>query len=222
MKKFLIILLLGILAPITASSQSIANVLVAPPNPTADDSITVITAATFNTDAYSVINQVYIDTATHTINIQLFKCAYSNPPGVLITDTFRLGQLAVASWSLNVMLFTAQYNNSTSTCGTFSMSDTENSTIVVSAPGPVTGIGTTSPRMITLYPNPAKNIVHFTSPDNAPAQLHILNLQGQQVLQAELQNDTPVSIAHLLPGLYLYTLESTGQTTQGKLVIANE
>lgn len=220
MKKLLLIFFLWMFATLTASAQFITSVLVAPPNPTSDDSITVITSSSFNTSAYSVVNQVYIDTAAHVINIQLFKCKYSTPPAMLMTDTFKLGKFSTGSWSLNVMLFTAQYDTNTNTCGTFSMADTDNSTMIVNNPGPVTGLTDDSDQSLALYPNPANDLLHV--PGEAAMQLCILTLQGETVMQVEMQGTSTVDIHHLPPGLYLYTLRSGSKTRLGKLVIAQE
>jgi hypothetical protein len=224
MKKLLLLLYTGMLLASAASGQSVTNVTILPLNPTSNDSIKVITECTFPNDAYSVFSQVYIDTSTNSITIQLFKCKYSTPPPAVITDTFQLGQLAVASWTLNILLFTTQYDVNTGSCGTYSMTDTDNSTFDINQPGPVTGISSHSPLDQALYPNPAQDIIRINgAAEGMPVLLRIINLQGQTVVARRVEDTLQeVSILQLPPGLYVYTLEAAGKISKGKLIITTK
>lgn len=54
-----------------------------------------------------------------------------------------------------------------------------------------------------IYPNPARNIVHVSSPENQQQSLKIFNLTGQILYQSEFTGSKEINLQSFKPGLYL-------------------
>lgn len=209
-------------AVITVQGQTISNVTVLPSNPTSEDPITVITQSTFNNSAYTVTNNLYVDTVNFVINIQLFKCQTTLTVITTITDTFQVGLLPEGTYALNIMLFSAQYNATTGVCEAFAMVDTDNSSIVISAPGPPTAIKENiGLRQVMMKPNPASSYFNITGL-TAGAQVQIANITGKVVktLNVDPAHGNPsVEVSDLPAGIYICTIASGNKSISKRLVI---
>ncbi len=59
---------------------------------------------------------------------------------------------------------------------------------------------------IRLYPNPAKDIIHFRNEDIQNGRIEIYNMSGQRVLKMEFNSSqTQVDVSSLNPGSYLFS-----------------
>jgi len=70
-----------------------------------------------------------------------------------------------------------------------------------------------------LYPNPFKNRVNITFPNNIKtANLTIFNSLGQRVWEQIITSDKPVFIDYMATGIYSYRIESGANLQTGRLV----
>lgn len=71
----------------------------------------------------------------------------------------------------------------------------------------------------TIYPNPASGNLQVQL-NSSDAKFQLFDLQGREVLAAQLQKRSTVDVSSLEQGMYLYIISSAkGNTTNGKLLI---
>ncbi len=89
-----------------------------------------------------------------------------------------------------------------------------------STAGPLS-VGENEVEMLTIYPNPATDVVNIALPLNAgTTTLKVYNMQGQLIMQKQL-TATYVDVAELSNGLYTLTLENDkGIIGRSRLMIA--
>ncbi len=73
-------------------------------------------------------------------------------------------------------------------------------------------------KYIGLYPNPAKDILHFESSENK-STIIFLDVLGKQILKFDAMEKTQINIKELYPGIYFYQIFSEGKLEKtGKLI----
>jgi len=66
----------------------------------------------------------------------------------------------------------------------------------------------------SLWPNPAKDLLHVSHTSNKHATYEIVNLQGALVMKGSTDNEQNINIANLTPGMYFIRLAFNGAGTQ--------
>jgi hypothetical protein len=77
---------------------------------------------------------------------------------------------------------------------------------------------------IFVYPNPGKNTIHVSIPDDEKIQfISIKNVHGSEVLRLDdgIVNNQPIDVSLMSPGLYFYEIKTddTGKKYHGKLIL---
>lgn len=84
------------------------------------------------------------------------------------------------------------------------------------------GVGieeTNNPHGVTVYPNPANELLHFSAVGNAPFAVRVYDLTGQLLQTETLINGGALDVSGYAPGIYLYELQfANGDTQKGKFV----
>jgi len=80
-----------------------------------------------------------------------------------------------------------------------------------------TGIHDLSQQQITVYPNPANRQIWINS-DLQTGTVELFDLSGRRVLQQNFENDAPMDISFLKPGVYLLRLSSENEIFQQKII----
>jgi len=74
--------------------------------------------------------------------------------------------------------------------------------------------------LITLYPNPAKNILTISSAGLLPLNAEIMNALGQKVKYFRVETDkTSLDISNLVSGIYYVTIYKTDRSTLVKKLV---
>ncbi|MBS1589037.1 MAG: T9SS type A sorting domain-containing protein [Bacteroidetes bacterium] len=75
--------------------------------------------------------------------------------------------------------------------------------------------------LVTVYPNPANQIVFLQAKENGKYQWQAFNVYGQKVAETSFSGKTSVDISNLSSGIYLYRIHSADGTLvqQGKMDI---
>jgi hypothetical protein len=74
---------------------------------------------------------------------------------------------------------------------------------------------------ITMYPNPAKNVLNIKLPENIDVNVTsvtIANSLGQIVLKQKTENTTIIDVSNLQKGIYIVSLETNYGSWNGKFV----
>ncbi|MGX7667553.1 T9SS type A sorting domain-containing protein [Flavobacterium pedocola] len=71
---------------------------------------------------------------------------------------------------------------------------------------------------LSMYPNPANDILHITTNANGVKTVAIYDVVGKQVLNTTTANES-ISVASLNPGIYMVKITEEGKTATRKLVI---
>lgn len=80
-------------------------------------------------------------------------------------------------------------------------------------------LNTTTPNL-TVYPNPAKDLVLFDLPNSSgSATVELYDIQGKKVIQQKLTETRQLAVGQLPKGLYLYRLTDSETFYTGKLVV---
>lgn len=83
-----------------------------------------------------------------------------------------------------------------------------------------TGLVSKASNALTVYPNPAIDKVVFSDKTNNGATLQLFNQQGRLMYNNTIMMDQPVSVEHMIPGIYLYRLSTNGTLNyNGTLII---
>ena len=84
------------------------------------------------------------------------------------------------------------------------------------------GINETTPKQITLYPNPATNTLTLNLSQLQKLQnasLSIYDIQGKQLLQQNITDtQTQIDISSFAKGIYIVKLQTDKETLQSKFV----
>lgn len=71
----------------------------------------------------------------------------------------------------------------------------------------------------SISPNPTKNTIKITSPQNESALIEIHNVLGKKVFQETSVLNTTLNISHLKAGIYIISINTNGRTSSKKLII---
>lgn len=76
-------------------------------------------------------------------------------------------------------------------------------------------------QQITIYPNPARESITVTLPDNQmeAIQVTLFDMSGRVVLKENTQSGETITVGHLPKGNYLVQVNCLGKTLKGKLII---
>ncbi len=125
---------------------------------------------------------------------------------VLKTVTLLTGKMCVSN---NKLLINAGYNSNEG----YELWSIEGTPTAISN----TAIKTA--QAFTLYPNPAKNVLHITTTNQYKnASITITNAMGQAVLTENISNNT-ISLQGIAPGIYTATIDADGQRETQQLSI---
>jgi hypothetical protein len=73
---------------------------------------------------------------------------------------------------------------------------------------------------ITIYPNPASDILYFSNEDKCDGtNISLIDLQGKIVLQKYVGDGSSISIKNVPKGLYIYRVAVNDNIITGKIVI---
>jgi hypothetical protein len=76
---------------------------------------------------------------------------------------------------------------------------------------------------ISIYPNPARNNINITLPENvSQAVFTLYDMQGKVFIRKEISSQETVSVSNLATGIYIYNIITNKQKHTGKLIIKNE
>jgi hypothetical protein len=75
------------------------------------------------------------------------------------------------------------------------------------------------PSFFSVYPNPFEDqiTIQWTEAGTI-GQLQMYTVTGQIILQKEIQSNQTISVSHLKPGMYFYTLQSEALLKSGKII----
>lgn len=75
------------------------------------------------------------------------------------------------------------------------------------------------PSVFSVYPNPFEDQLTIRWTESGTiGQLQMYNVTGQLILQKEIQSNQIISVSHLKPGMYFYTLQSEALLKSGKII----
>lgn len=206
MKKLFTLLLVSLFITFTTSvsAQWIQSLTVLPPNPTVNDTITVLAECSFgyagcdDHTQYQFVNGNTINAgALHCIGVLTIICDY--------TDTFKIAPLPVGNYTFNFQLDAGQLPSPCTPGIVAGPSDSV--TFTVTLP---TGIGeAVNQDAITAVPNPTNGDVSFKGLEQGdfPIRVEVHSLNGKMVMQEWLKrpNDM-VDINHLAKGMFQFQL----------------
>ena len=205
MKKLhILILIFSLFAAINPSSaQWIQSLTILPPNPTVNDTITVLAECSFgyagcdDHTQYQFVNGNTISAgALHCLGLLTIICGH--------TDTFKIAPLPAGNYTFNFQLDAGQ---GPSPCTPGIIPGPSDSVLfTVTLP---TGIEAVNQDAITAVPNPTKGIVSFKGiePQDYPIRVEVHSLNGKMVMQQWLKRpgDT-IDINGLAKGMFQFQL----------------
>ncbi len=220
MKQFLFCLVLTLCFK-TARCQSISQVTITPANPTAGDTIFVITAITYSGACSYGLVYTYTTATGNTITLMPTYCGYGDSTACTRTDTLKLAPLPAGNYVLQV-----EYHQG-SICPISNFDATLGQTDTMLGIGNISTLLTEQPglnRLLKLYPNPAKESITVEIPGATPETkgfIKVKNLLGQLVMKQEVAGRaTVLNIGHFPAGVYLLEVEQAfTPTAKQRLVV---
>ncbi len=83
---------------------------------------------------------------------------------------------------------------------------------------PENTVGELAPLSVDLYPNPTADVVYIRTDVQEPLRLVLTSLTGKRIADEIVQNHYELSLNHLAPGVYLYTLTNATRFASGKIM----
>ncbi len=76
--------------------------------------------------------------------------------------------------------------------------------------------------MVSIYPNPVRDVIYIDAPLNRPVSVTIINMLGQVVYQKNYNSfhQTQVEVSHLHKGIYLLEIKTDNKSLIQKIQIA--
>ena len=153
MKNVLLTWIVVTLFSVTAMAQTVNHISISPANPTATDTISIV--SDFSYDGNCSYGLVYVDTFTigSTIHVLPLYCGYGSSTLCNSIDTFRIGPYPGGSYSIQI-----QYHQG-SVCpisGFDAIIAQFDSTLIIGGPSGFPG-NIADNSSIGIYPNPANN-----------------------------------------------------------------
>jgi len=194
-------------------AQVVNQVTISPSNPTANDTIIVISDLSYfgNCQFGLVFKQDWL--AGTTINILPTYCGYGSTTLCNRIDTFKVGPFPNGNYSISIAYhqgsicpfsgfdeIIAQVYTFVNVSGTTNISNLQHKNLN---------------SLITSYPNPADAslTIELRSALNSD-QLFIFNSMGVLVKEIEVKESTTISISDLASGLYFMRLKNNSQQAQ--------
>jgi peroxiredoxin len=88
----------------------------------------------------------------------------------------------------------------------------------------VTGVEDQAYSGPSVYPNPAKDVLHFTAGTDLISGITLFDLSGRKVMESSPFSGQPLSeyqvdLQNFEPGVYIYTVETEAEPVKGRVVI---
>ncbi|MES2691604.1 MAG: T9SS type A sorting domain-containing protein [Bacteroidota bacterium] len=85
---------------------------------------------------------------------------------------------------------------------------------------PVSGLKSIDPEQFSIYPVPAKDVLHIDVKGAGNYSAQLFDIQGRLLLTQEVSNNTPLNVSTLSNGVYILTLQqANGQKMQKRILI---
>jgi hypothetical protein len=85
-----------------------------------------------------------------------------------------------------------------------------------------TGIANIEASAISVYPNPAKDNIHITLPENVyQAVFTLYDMQGKVLIKQNISAQDAIFVNNLAAGIYIYNVRTEQENKQGKVVISD-
>lgn len=190
------------------SAQGVNQVTIYPVNPSANDTIYVISDFTYHGNCSFGLVYSYSYLAGSVIYILPTYCGYGDTTLCNSIDTFKTGPFPAGNYTVSIEYHQGSICPASGFDATIALFDTS---VVIGAPTGLTDeMDDTS--LIKIYPNPSSGIIYinkrFNSEDNS--SLMIKNMLGETVL---ILNHIPgeLNIEHLPKGVYSILFENDSQ-----------
>lgn len=72
---------------------------------------------------------------------------------------------------------------------------------------------------ITVYPNPAKEIINIKGNFDVPATIELYDIAGRKVLSQHITSNQHINISYLAKGLYVWQIKNPDASVRGKVVV---
>ncbi|MCI1188684.1 M4 family metallopeptidase [Hymenobacter sp. DH14] len=185
------------------------------PTITGGTSQTVTVSAGFVGTAYSEYVKVYIDYNKNGVFTDAGELVVNAAASSVATNrSFAFTVPTSAKNGTTRMRVVLSDNSATTSCGSYSYGETEDYTVNITGATPLTGepttlTGTTARaevRSLSLYPNPATDVLNLTLSDNATiSSVAVYDLRGARVEGATFADGT-LRIGSLAKGMYTLTV----------------
>jgi len=128
-------------------------------------------------------------------------------------ETFSFNSLSAYTYII-IRVTAANYSQQTGQGGLIGVD-----ALNITGSGCATGIQTINSTTVSLYPNPATNMVTVNSGSNAPYALSIFDLAGREITTKEMAGTGTLDVSQLSRGCYLAKVIQGGKSYCQKLII---
>lgn len=83
----------------------------------------------------------------------------------------------------------------------------------------IVGVEDMEKENITVYPNPATNMVNVNLAGDKEAKVQMFNLVGQQVYNGTATNTASINVSNMKAGVYMLKVSQNGKVYTSKVVV---
>lgn len=205
----------------TINAQVLNQLEIKPLNPTANDTILIISDFSYNGNCTFGLIDTYVNLTGSTILVMPLYCGYWDTTFCNSIDTFKVGPFPEGNYILNLEYHQGSVCPYSGFDATIYQLDTA---VFISPTTSVSLSFNDSFFFMTIFPNPLNDIstLQFPNPKNKIHTLFIYNTMGQAVQKIENITGSEVKIenANWQNGLYYFQLQSKNRIIgQGKFII---
>ena len=192
--------------------QVVNNITIQPSNPTATDTVFVISDFSYYGNCAVGLVNAQINQSGSVINIYPEYCGFGAPTLCNVLDTFSLGVLPIGNYSVNI-----EYHQGTVCAGSFDTIianfDTTFQIVTLS-----TGSIITQDMGISVFPNPTSDFIELKSKESIKG-IKLFDMTGKE--SRILFNDNCIDMRLLNSGFYILYIELNNGIIVTKEIIKN-
>jgi type IX secretion system substrate protein len=190
-------------------SQSVNQIIISPSNPTASDTISVISNLSYYGNCSFGLVHYYTYFVNPVIQILPTYCGYGDTTLCNSIDTFKTGPFPTGNYTISIEYHQGSICPISGFDAIIAQFDTS---LIVGATGIYDPVSNTNNSLISIYPNPSSNTIHINKSfiPGTDSGFKIINVFGETVIS---MNSIPgeINIQALSTGVYSILLEYNGK-----------
>lgn len=204
MKNLFLTVISVIALSTTTVSQVVNQIIISPPNPSANDTISVISNLSYYGNCSFGLVHSYTYLAGSIVQITPTYCGYFDTTLCNVVDTFKIGPFPAGNYTINIEYHQGSVCPVSGFDAIIAQIDT---LLIVSGTSEISDLNSNS--HINVYPNPSNGIFMLTNENASDIKIEIFDMMGKSVYAFNnFRGMKEIDISELPNGIYIMNLVS--------------